>query len=330
MTSGVGRRGFIAAFGSAAVIWSRAARAQQAGAVPRVGFLAGGAASSSKYVDCFRTGLKDLGWVEGKNITIEYRWSDGVLEHYATLAAELVHLKPDLIVVSSTPGTQAVQQATHEIPVVFIAVSDPVASGIVASLARPGGNITGVSNFLPATSGKLLELLEAAAPGRSRAGILYNPDNAGKMLELRELQAAGKTLGIATQPLQVRSSDDIDHALRTAADLHCDSLVTLQEGVTFANRSRIIAYAQDNRLPSIYQIREFVDAGGLMSYGLNYCDHHRRGAYYADKILKGARPADLPVELPTKFELVVNLKAAAAIGLKMPATLLALADEAIE
>jgi putative ABC transport system substrate-binding protein len=274
--------------------------------------------------------LLNAGWIEAKNITIEYQWTEGVLERYPSAVAELVRTRPDLIVSTSTPGTQAVQRATRDIPVVFIGVSDPVASGIVASLSQPGGNITGVSNFLPAISGKLLELLKTIAPQISRAGIVLNPDNPGKILELRELQSAGHTLGIAVESLEVRSSADFERTFVNAAHMHVDALVTLMEGVTLTNRSLIVAFAQQNRLRAIYQIREFVDSGGLISYGLNYCDHYRRAAYYADRILKGTKPADLPVELPTKFELVINQKTAKTLGLTIPDKLLAIADEVIE
>jgi len=326
----VTRRDFITLVGSATA-WPFASWAQPLGTTVRAAFLGGASTSDGKaLVECFRTGLRELGWIEGANINIEYQWAEGVADRYTRLAAEIVSRKPDLIVVTSTPGTQAIQRATREIPVVFIGVSDPVASGIVASLARPSENITGVSNFLPATTGKLLELLKIAAPGTSRAGIIHNPENPGKLLELGELRRAGQTLGVAIEALELRSSDALDRVFKMSAEVHCDALVTLQDGVTLANRSRIVGYAATNRLPAIYQIREFVEAGGFISYGLNYCDHYRRGAYYADKILKGAKPSDLPVELPTKFELVINLKTAKALGLAIPQTLLATADEVIE
>jgi ABC-type uncharacterized transport system substrate-binding protein len=325
------RRDFITLIGGGAAAWPLAARAQPTGITLRAAFLGGASTPGGKaLVECFRAGLRELGWNEGGNVNIEYQWSEGVTDRYERLAAEIVARKPDLILVTSTPGTKAIQRATREIPVVFIGVSDPVASGIVDSLARPSGNITGISNFLPATTGKLVELLKEVAPGTLRAGVIYNPDNAGKILELRELKEAGQTLSIAIHPLELHSSADLDRAFQTAAEAHCDALVTLQEGVTLANRSRIVGYAEAHRLPAIYQIREFVEAGGLISYGLNYCDHYRRAAYYADKILKGVTPADLPVELPTKFELVVNLKTAKAMGVSIPAPLLATADEVIE
>jgi putative ABC transport system substrate-binding protein len=244
--------------------------------------------------------------------------------------AELMALKPDLIVASSTQAAQAAQRATQQIPVVFIAVSDPVTSGIVTSLARPGANITGVSNFLPATTAKLFELLKTVVPNAARIGVLYNPTNDGKLIEMRELEVAAQQMGVSERPLPVSTSDDFERAFQEALDLRVDSLVTLVEGVTLINRSRIVEFAARNRLAAIYQIREFVVAGGLMSYGLNYCQHFRRAANYVDKLLKGARPADLPVELPTTFELIVNVKAAKAIGLTIPESFLLRADEVIE
>lgn len=308
-----------------------AARAQRKpGAPARIGFLSPNSAGSySPLTACFRNGLRDAGWVEGKNIEIEYRWTEGVASKYAPLAAEIVGLQPDLIVANGTPGAQAMQRATLTIPVVIIAVSDPVKSGIVASLARPGGNITGVSNFLPATSAKLIEFLKLVGPKLSRFGVLHNPGNAGKLLEVQELLSAGKSVGAAIEPLEARSTGEIDVALSRAVKSRCDSLIVLQEGVTFENRSRIVEFVAKNRLPTIYQIREYVEAGGLMSYGLNYCQHFYRGAHYVDKILKGARPTDLPVELPASFELVINRKAARAIGITLPQSVLTRADELI-
>ena len=324
------RRDFITLVGGAAA-WPFDSWPQPIGTRVRAAFLGGASTPDGKaLVECFRTGLRELGWIEGGSINIEYQWAEGVADRYTRLADEIVSRKPDLIVMTSAPGVLAIQRATRKIPVIFIGVSDPVASGIVASLERPSENITGVSNFLPATTGKLLELLKITAPGTSRAGVIHNPDNPGKLLELGELQRAGQTLGITIEALELRSSDGLDRVFKMSAEVHCDALVTLQDGVTLANRSRIVGYAAANRLPATHQIREIVDAGGLISYGLNYCDHYRRGAYYADKILKGVKPSDLPVELPTKFELVINLKTAKALGLTIPPSLLATADELIE
>jgi putative ABC transport system substrate-binding protein len=308
------RREFIGLVGGAAA-WPLAARAQL-GKTARVGFLSGVFRAGDKGpVDCFRDGLRELGWIEGKNIEVQYRWAGGLPKRFTELADELVRLKPDVIVVTSTPGAQAVQR---------------VASEIVASLARPGANVTGVSNFLPATTAKLLELLKTVSPQLSRVAVLNNPTDPGKVLEVRELERSGPTLGIAVESIEVRSSEDFDPALSRIAPSRFDAIVTLQEGVTFENRFRIVTYAEKNRLPAIYQIREFVASGGLMSYGLNYCQHFRRGAVYVDKILRGANPAELPVELPTTFELIVNLKSAKAIGLVLPETFLLRADEVIE
>jgi putative tryptophan/tyrosine transport system substrate-binding protein len=309
----------------------RAHAQRVAGKPARLGFLANlGPAGGKPWIDCFRSGLRDLGWIEGKDINIEYRWGEGLSERFPAMAAELVRLQPDLIVSQSTPATQAAQRATQTIPIVMIGVSDPVASKFVASLARPGGNITGVSNFLPATSGKLLELLKKVVPGLSRVGVLHNPTNSGKLIEVQELRATAAVLGVTIQPLEVRSSIDFDSAFTRAVEFKCDALIILQEGLTFANTSRILEFAAKTRVPAIYQIREFVEAGGLMSYGLNFCQHFKHAATHVDKILKGAYPGNLPVELPTTFELVVNLKTAKSMGLSIPQLLLISADALIE
>ncbi len=326
------RREFITGL-AGSVTWPLAAHAlQPSQGLRRIGYVAASssAGSGQNLTRCFIAGLNSLGWKEGENIQIDIRWTEGVSEKYALFAQQLASASPDLIVVTGTPGALAAQRFARDIPTVFLGVSDPVKSGIVASLARPGGNITGVSNFLPATSGKLFELLKLVAPTAGRFGVLHNPDNAGKILELRELQKDGRILAVAVEPIEVRSPGDFDSAFSKIAELRCDALITLQEGVTLGARRQIADYALKNRLPAIFQIREFVEAGGLMSYGLNYCKHYRRGAAYVDKILRGARPADLPVELPTEFELVVSLKTARALGIEMPPTLLATADEVIE
>jgi len=326
------RRDFIGVLGGAAVAWPFAGRAQQPEKVRRIGFLSNFSnAESGKYlISCFVDGLRDLGWADGTHVRIDFRWAEGISDRFSLFAAELVNSKPDLIVVTSTPGTQAVQRATRDIPVVFMGVSDPVKSAIVASLSRPGGNVTGVSNFLPAISGKLIELLRTVAPSSVRLGVMHNPSNAGKILELKELQEASRTLGVAIVPIEVRSSEEFPAAFSKITRENCNGLIILQEGVTLGSRKQIAEYAAGQHLPTIFQVREFVDVGGLMSYGLNYCQHFRRGATYVDKILRGTRPADLPVELPTKFELVINAKAAKTLGLEISPTLLATADEVIE
>ena len=324
------RREFITLVGGAAAALPLTVRAQQFGKVFRVGFLSSYSAEGGKaLLACLVDGLRDLGWVEGRNILFDFRWSGGAATPLPALAAELVHLNPDLIIVSSTPGAQAVQQATRAIPAVFVAVSDPVASGIVTSLGRPGGNLTGVSNFLPATTGKLLELLKAAAASAVRFAVLRDPNNAGKQLEVRELQVLGRDLGVAIEAVDVRAPDDIEAAFSNLNRMGADALITLVDGVTMSSRYRIVELATKHRLPTIFQVRDFVDAGGLMSYGLNYCQHWRSAAPYVDRILKGSKPADLPVQQPTKFELIINLNTAKAIGLNVPSTLLGLADELI-
>jgi len=217
-----------------------------------------------------------------------------------------------------------------ESPIVLLAVSDPVTSGIVSSLAHPGEKISGVSNFLPATSGKLLELLKTVVPTASRVAVLGNPSNAGKEIEFRELGAAGRSLGLTTVALEIGKSEDIDVAFATMKRARPDALVTLLDGVTLTGRKRIVDEALDLRLPTMFQVREFADAGELLSYGLNYCDHYQRAARYVDRILKGAKPGDLPVEQPTKFELVINLKTAKALGLTIPQSVLLRADEVIQ
>lgn len=306
------------------------ARAQRA--VPaRVGFLGGSSSAVGQtLLSCFLSELRKFGWTEGRDYKLEVRWTEGIVDRYSQYAAELVRLNPDVIVATSTPGAKAAQRATARIPVVFAAVSDPVASGIVDSLARPGGNITGVSNFLPSTSAKLIELLTATAPNLTRFCVLHNPENAGKMLELQEIRTGGQASGVVIEPIEIRSTEDLERLLSSRAHFNCDALITLQEAITFAYRKRIAEFAAQNRLPTIFQIREYVEAGGLMSYGLNFCAHYGRAAYYVDRVLKGTPPNDLPVELPTTFELIINLTTGKSLGLTLPPTLLARADEVIE
>lgn len=310
--------------------WPLAARAQQSKR-PTIGFIGGSSsAGGTALVECFVSGLRDLGWIDGKSIKIEVRWAEGLADRYTAIANEFANSQFDLVVVTSTPGTRAVQQTTQDIPVVFLGVSDPVESGIVKSLSMPGGNLTGVSNFLPATSGKLIDFLKLAVPSAVRFCVLHNSTNPGKILEVHELLAAGRTLSVAIEPVEVRSADDFENAFAKIAGFNCDALITLQDGLTLGGRRRIVDFATAHRLPTVFQIKEFVEAGGLMSYGLNYCQHYRRAATYVDKILKGTRPNDLPVELPTTFELAINLKTAKTLGITVPPALLASADEVIE
>jgi putative tryptophan/tyrosine transport system substrate-binding protein len=326
----VKRREFITLLGGAAAAWPLAVRAQQR-AMPIIGFIGGSSSTGgTALVECFVSGLRDLGWIDGKSIKTEVRWTEGLADRYAAFANEFANSRLDLIVVTSTPGTRAVQRTTHNIPVVFMGVSDPVESGFVKSLSRPGGNLTGISNFLPTTSGKLIEFLKRTAPSAVRFCVLHNPTNPGKILEVRELQAAGRTLSVVVEPVEVRSADDFESAFAAVTGFNCDALIALQDGLTLGGRRKIADFATAHGLPTAFQIREFVEAGGLMSYGLNYCQHYRRAATYVDKILRGTAPAELPVELPTTFELVINLKTAKALGLTVPPALLTTADEVIE
>jgi len=318
-------------FGLGILVSPHVADPQQPAKVVRIGYLSGSSPATFKHhVAGFRDGLRDLGWIEGQNLIIEYRWAEGSTERLPALAAELVRLKVDLIVASSTPGAQAAKHATREIPIVFAMVSDPVASGLVASLAHPGGNVTGWSNILPEMSGKLLELLKEAMPGASRIAVLYDPANPGKALELKELRAAARVLGVTLQSLEVPSPKELEAAFSAMTRRRPDALITFVDAVTLPHRQRIVEFAAKSRLPAIYQVREFVEAGGLMSYGLSVERQMRRAAYFVDKLLRGAKPADLPVEQPTKFELVINLKTAKALGLTIPQSILIRADEVIQ
>jgi putative tryptophan/tyrosine transport system substrate-binding protein len=325
MTVSLCRRKLVAGIGSLAG-WPLVAHAQQAMRQQRIGVLV----FNQTFVDCFLSGLHDLGWIEGTNIIVELRPTALLRGQVASAAAELTRAKPDLIVAATTPGAKALRDTTRDIPVVFAGVSDPVASGIVASLARPGANITGVSTSSPEMSGKLLEILKTVAPGTSRVGVFYNPDNEAKALEISGLQSAAQVLGVAIEGFKVHSSGDFDAAFKSVVQTRCDAIATLADAATLPNRSGIVDFAREKSLPAVYQLREFVESGGLVSYGVNYCEHYRRAAYYVDCILRGTKPADLPVELPTKFELVINLKTAKALGLTVPSTLLATADEIID
>ena len=300
------------------------AEAQQSSTVPRIGYLGGPSAAAA-----FRAGLRERGWIEGQNILAEYRFAGAKPEQLSEFAAELVRLKVDIIIAVSTPAAQAARKATATIPIVFSMVSDPVASGLVVSLARPGGNATGVSNMLPESSGKMLELLKEAAPEVSRVAVVWDSDNPGKILELKEVQTVAPLLGITLQSLEVHSDNDIQNALSAISKTRSNGLVTFVDAVTVSHRQKIVDFAAKNRLPSIYQASDFVSIGGLMSYGTNRFDLHRRAATYVDKILKGTKPADLPVERPIKFELVINLNTAKQIGLIIPPNMLARADRVI-
>jgi putative ABC transport system substrate-binding protein len=324
------RREFITVLGSAAAAWPLAARAQQPAKVALIGFLHYGSPGPSLEVDAFRQGLRELGYVEGRNITIEYRFASGQVERMPELAAELVRLKPDVIVTPSTPTSLAAKQATSTIPIVITAVADAVGAGLVANFARPGGNITGLTSISAELGGKRLELLKQVAPKASRVAVLYNPADPSNVLMLKELQASAPALGLSLQPLAVRGPGEFEGAFAAMVRERADALFGAAGALTFEHQKVIVALAAKSQIPAMWGHRQFVDAGGLMSYAVNYYDQCRRAASYVDQILKGASPADLPVQQPTKFEFIINLKTANALGFTVPPALLAVADEVIE
>ncbi len=308
-----------------------AAEAQQAQKVPRIGTLWGNSISTSAHLlEAFRRGLRELGYVEGQNIAIEHRSAEGKWERLPDLAAELVRLKVDVIVTAGTPTALAAKQATRMIPIVMAFTADPIESGLVASLARPGGNVTGLSGMDTELGGKRLQLLKQVVPGASRVAVLSNPTNPYIGLVLRGTEAAARVLGVQLQPLEIRAPEDIERAFEAAIKGDANALTVVEDVLIFTHRARIAALAAKSRLPAIYSFRESVEAGGLMSYAANLADSYRRAAIYVDKILKGAKPADLPVEQPTRFELVINLKTAKALGLTIPQSVLIRADQVIE
>jgi len=303
--------------------------------VPRIGLLGSGSPSShaSQY-EAFRQGLRELGYVEGKNILIEYRYAEGKFDRFPDLAAELIRLKVDVMVTGGSPGTRAAQQATRTIPLVMTVVGDPIAGGFVASLARPGGNITGLTQIAPQLSGKRLELLKEAFPKISRVAVFEDVatriGTEQRSMNLQETQMAAEALGIKLHSLEVRGPNpDLEAAFRTAKSERAGALVILPGPLLLLHRKRVVELAAKSRLPAIYPHPEFVEDGGLMFYGPDFVDLFRRAATYVDKILKGTKPADLPVEQPTKFEFVINLKAAKQIGLTVPPNVLARADKVI-
>ena len=307
-----------------------AADAQQSGKVPRIGFLGNStAALEANLVGPFRDGLRDLGYDEGRNVLIEYRWAEGKYERFPTLIAELIALKIDVIVTAGTPATLAVKKATTSVPLVMVAVGDPVGTGIVASLARPGGNITGLTSIAPELEGKRLELLREVIPKLSHIAVLWNPANPYLVISEKEVRAAARVLRMKVLSLGVQAPEEFDNAFAAILRDRPGALLVLADRLFLHNRQRIMDFATKNRLPGVHAHRELVEAGGLMSFGPSYAGMHRRAATYVDKILKGAKPADLPVEQPTKFELVINLKTAKALGLKIPQSVLIRADEVI-
>jgi putative ABC transport system substrate-binding protein len=327
------RREFITLLSGAAVAsaWPVEARTQQAGMIPRIGFMGNSTAKlEANLIGPFRDGLRELGYEEGRNLLIEFRWAEGKYDRFPALIAELLAAKVDVIVTAGTPATQAIKKATSTVPLVFIAVGDPIGTGIVPSLARPGANITGLSSIAPDLEGKRLELLRQVVPKLVRVAFFLNPANAFHAVSMRQARVAAQSLGIELQPLEVSKSEQLDGAFAAVVKQKPDALLILADRIFLHNRKRMMEFAIQQRLPSVNAYRELVEAGGLMSYGPSYEDMHRRAAIYVDKILKGAKPADLPIEQPTKFILFINLKAATALGLTLPPTLLARADEVIE
>jgi putative ABC transport system substrate-binding protein len=323
------RRTFLVMISGGLLAAPLAAEAQPAGKVPRIGVLGSGPGATW---DGFRQGLRELGYTEGRTILIEWRWTEGKAERAPELAADLVRLQPDVIVIASPQPTAAGKAATATIPIVFIAVADPVRAGLVATLARPGGNITGLATLVPeGFSGKMIELLKEAVPQVSRVAVLINPTNViHEQIVANELPGTAERLRLTLLTVEARTPDALEGAFETAVRSRAGAIIVLGDPLTSVHRARTVELAAKHRLPAMYLFRESVEAGGLMAYGPNFVDLARRAATYVDKILKGAKPADLPVEQPTKFELVINLKTAKALGLTIPPSLLLRADQVIE
>jgi putative ABC transport system substrate-binding protein len=305
--------------------------AQPAGKPWRIGMLeTTSRAENAANLDAFRAGMREFGYLEGQHFILEYRSADGRAERFDDLATELLRLKVDLIVTRGTPAVIAARKATHSVPIVMAAAGDPVLSGIIGSLSHPGGNVTGLSSITVDVSGKRLELLRDALGKLSRVAVLVNLTNPNNTHQWTEIEAAARAMGIECQVLDVRRVEDFARSIETAVGRRADALVVVIDALTQANRGPIVQLAAKHRLPAIYMAREFVEAGGFMAYGVNYADLYRRAAGYVAKILKGARAGDLPVEQPTNFDLLINLKTAKALGLSLPRSLLLRADQVIE
>jgi putative ABC transport system substrate-binding protein len=314
-----------------ALSWADAVRAQAPATVRRIGLLSPFPPSGAeRWHQAFRQGLRELGWVEGKNVSIEYRYAEGRSDRLPDLAADLVRLNVDIIVTSMSPDALAAKNATREIPIVMVAPGDPVALGLVESLARPGGNITGLSQISPELVGKRLELLKAIVPKLSRVAVLWNPQSTISEINWKEIQPPAHALGLGLHSVEARMLTDFDKAFADATRARAGALAVMPDQLLCWNLKQIADLAIKYRLPSMYHIREFADSGGLMTYGADRSDMFRRAATYVDKILKGAKPGDLPIELPTKFELVVNMRTAKALGITVPQSLLFRADSLIE
>jgi ABC-type uncharacterized transport system substrate-binding protein len=309
----------------------RTAKTQQAGGTVTIGYLGNASpALEATLVAAFREGLRQLGYVEGQNLVITYRWAEGQQEQHAVLAQELVRLQPDVILTAGTPGIFAAKHATPSIPIVTAIAGDPVAAGLVASLAKPGGNVTGLSTLATELEGKRLELFKQAVPTLSRVAALLNPANPFTPIAWKAMQPAAEALGVRLQPVEVRGPQDLDRAFATIKEARPDGLIIVPDRFLLTYRASIVQFMAENRLPGMFPFRQFVQEGGLLTYGPDYTDMYRRAATYVVKILKGAKPADLPMEQPTKFELLINLKTAQTLGLTIPPTLLFQADELIK
>jgi putative ABC transport system substrate-binding protein len=306
--------------------------AQQSAKIARIGFLHPASPQSADIrLQAFRDGLHELGYVEGETLQLEVRWGEGKLERLPALAAELVQLKVDVIVAATSPSIVAAHQATRTIPIVMSVSADPVGDGLVASLARPGGNITGLSLMAPELGGKRLQLLKEVFPKVSHAmAVLWNPAYVGMRARFEQARVAAPAVGLTVRSVEVRDARELDAAFEAIIREHPEALLLLVDPFTISQRSRIVEFAAEQRLPAIYESSDFVDVGGLISYGPNISDQFRRAATYVDKILRGAKPADLPIEQPTKFELVINMRAAKALGIKFPDSILRRADKVIE
>src|SRR5262245_48638415 len=306
------------------------AEAQQAGKVYRIGLLGTDRTQQETRLGALRAGLRELGYVEGKNIVIDYRWAGGKYDRFPDLAAQLVRLQLDVIVTGGTPATQAAMRATKTIPIVMVNTGDPVRTGLVASLARPGSNVTGVTQLGAEIAGKRLPILKDTVPNVSRVAFLRNPASAAHGPYFNDLQTAARELRLTLQPVDARESSEVEAAFAAMMKERPDALLVTGDVLHQLRQAWIVDFAAKRRLPALYQLKEYVEIGGLMSYGTSPTDNYRRAATYVDKILKGAKPADLPVEQPTKFELVINLKTAKALGLTIPQSVLLRADQSIE
>jgi ABC-type uncharacterized transport system substrate-binding protein len=333
MEEPVRRREFIALLGGAATAWPLTARSQPSNRLRSVGVLIGGGETDPEFraaTAAFAQRLQQLGWTEGHNLRLEYRWGDGKADDIRKYATELVALAPDLIVVSGTAAAGPLIRATRAVPIVFVNVPDPVGSGYVESLARPGGNVTGFANFEYGLSAKWLQLLKEIAPTTKRAAILRDAELVAGVAQFEAIQAAAPSLGMAVSPVSVRDAAEIEDAIVSFARLPDGGLIVTQSGLALVHRRLIITLAARHKLPAVYVNRLWTMAGGLSSYGANTADEFQRGANYVDRILKGEKPADLPVQTPIKFELVINLKTAKALDLTIPGTVIAGADDVIE